>query len=322
MEVTMVSDLPVQPYVILLLASLIDALLGEPPVKLHPTVWMGRMISFLKPRAGSRSRLVGRMEGVLLVISVVGVFSMATYVTLLATKGFAGELALVILAAVLLKPTFAVRCMHQYARQVAGALDGGHMDGARELLPFLVRRDPANLGTGLIVSATVESIAEGTADGVTSSLFYYSFFGVPGAMAFRAINTLDSMVGYRDPKHVDIGWFSARIDTTANFIPVRLTSILMVISAMLLREDWRAAWRIMLRDRGKTRSINAGWPIGAMAGALGIRLEKTGHYALGDPVDSPTPGHIARALRVMTMTTILFGLLVVVPIIYLVTVIV
>jgi len=139
--------------------------------------------------------------------------------------------------------------------------------------------------------------------------------GVPGAFAYRVINTLDSMVGYKNVEYQNIGWFSAKMDTLTNYLPARLTAYLMVISAMLLGENWRESWRILQRDKHKTVSPNAGYTLSAMAGALNIQLEKQGYYTLGDDHDGVSYGCIKRALQVMTSTSALFGLFVVLPII-------
>ena len=159
----------------------------------------------------------------------------------------------------------------------------------------------------------MESIAESTTDGITAPFFFFALFGVPGAFAYRVINTLDSMVGYKNEENRNIGWFSANLDTIANYIPARLTAYLMVAASFLLREKWRESWRILQRDKGKTVSFNAGWTISAMAGALDTQLEKQGYYALGDD-HGISPEHIPRALRVMTLTAVLFGLVVVLPV--------
>ncbi|MGF3522573.1 MAG: adenosylcobinamide-phosphate synthase CbiB, partial [Candidatus Bathyarchaeia archaeon] len=155
--------------------------------------------------------------------------------------------------------------------------------------------------------------AESTTDGVTSPLFFFALFGVPGAIAFRVVNTLDSMVGYKDAVHVNIGWFSAKLDTMANFVPARVTALLMVISAALLGANWRKAWHILHRDKNKTASPNAGWTISAMAGALEVQLEKEGHYAVGDK-GQISPNHIMDAWQNMVSTSILFVIIGVVPI--------
>ena len=122
------------------------------------------------------------------------------------------------------------------------------------------------------------------------------------------------MVGYKDERHIHIGWFSARMDTIANYVTARLTAILMILAALLLREDWRGAWRILWRDRKNTESLNAGWIMSAMDGALNVQLEKPGFYVLGDAEEDLSPEHIMRAIRVMGLTAILFSVLIVFPI--------
>jgi len=208
--------------------------------------------------------------------------------------------------------------MKQYTLPVADAVEKGDYDRARQLLPFIVRRSPKELTERHIISAAVETIAEGTTDGITSSFFYFALFGVPGAVAFRVVNTLDSMVGYKDRAHINIGWFSAKMDTIANYIPSRLTEVLMMLAALLLRENWRKSWRILQRDRENMASVNAGWTISAMAGALNIQLEKPGFYKIGDNTDL-SPIHITKALQIMMLTAILFGVSIILPLLALKT---
>jgi adenosylcobinamide-phosphate synthase len=203
--------------------------------------------------------------------------------------------------------------MRQYTLPVADCLENEEYDKAKELLPFIVRRDPTGLNKQHIISAAVETIAEGTTDGITSPFFYFALFGVPGAVVFRVINTLDSMVGYKDQNHINIGWFSAKMDTIANYIPARLTAVLMVVAARLLKENWRKSWKILQRDKKNTESLNAGWTLSAMAGALNVRLEKPGFYRIGDSKDVSST-HIIRALRIMLLTAILFSILIILPI--------
>jgi len=224
-----------------------------------------------------------------------------------------GPIPYIIVGAVLFKATFAVKGMGQYTKPIAAALKKKDLAEARKWLPFIVRRDPNTLNERQITSAAVESIAESTTDGITAPFFFFALFGVPGAFAYRVVNTLDSMVGYKNPENKNIGWFSANLDTIANYIPARLTAYLMVAASFFLRENWRESWRILQRDKGKTASINAGWTISAMAGALGTQLEKQGNYALGDD-HGISPEHIPRALRVMALTAVLFGIVVVVPV--------
>jgi adenosylcobinamide-phosphate synthase len=120
------------------------------------------------------------------------------------------------------------------------------------------------------------------------------------------------MVGYKDPQHINIGWFSARLDSLANYIPARLTAILMVLAAWLSHENWKSAWKILRRDKNKTESVNAGWPMSTMAGALTVQLEKTGSYVLGEKNEILSPEHVPRALHIMKLTAFLFVIVVVI----------
>jgi len=301
---------------IVLMALLIDAVFGEVPDKVHPTVWMGKVISFLKPRIRSSNAKREKISGFLLALFVMILFGVPAYLTVFLTGQFLGEIPYIIVAAVLLKMTFARKCMSQYTLPIAKAIEKDDLEGAKRWLHYIVRRDPATLSERHVISAAVESIAESTTDGITSPFFYFTLFGVPGAFAYRVVNTLDSMVGYRDEANVNIGWFSANLDTIMNYIPSRLTALLMVVSAMFLRENWKGSWRIIRRDRRSVSSVNAGWTIAAMAGALSTQLEKPGFYKIGDN-DGLTSVHIRRALRMMNLTVVLFVLMVVLPILVL-----
>jgi adenosylcobinamide-phosphate synthase len=297
---------------IFLLAFLIDAVLGEYPDRIHPTIGIGKIISYLKPKLKNPNPKIEKANGSLLAITVMLIASVPVFLLLFWIRQSFGDIPYIIVGAVLFKATFAVKGMGQYTKPIAAALKKSDLAEARKWLPFIVRRDPNTLNEKQITSAAVESIAESTTDGITAPFFFFALFGVPGAFAYRVVNTLDSMVGYKTPENKNIGWFSANLDTIANYIPARLTAYLMVAASFLLRENWRESWRILQRDKGKTTSINAGWTISAMAGALNTQLEKQGHYTLGDD-HGISPEHIPRALRVMTLTAILFGAVVVLP---------
>jgi len=303
---------------IFLLAFLIDLVFGEVPDRIHPTLWMGKITDYLKPRLKNENPRVEKINGVLLCLLLITVFAVPAYLVLFWVRELLGWLPYILASAIILKTSFAIKCMRQYTLPVADAVEKGDYDRAKQLLPFIVRRSPKELTERHIISAAVETIAEGTTDGITSPFFYYALFGVPGAVAFRVVNTLDSMVGYKDTEHINIGWFSANMDTMANYVPARLTAVLMMLAAFLLREDWRESWRILQRDRNNTASVNAGWTISAMAGALNIQLEKPDHYKIGDNTDL-SPTHIKRALRVMTLTATLFGVSIILPLLALKT---
>ena len=306
----------VDSILIFILAFLIDMVFGEYPDKIHPTIGIGKLISYLKPKLKNPNPKTEKANGVLLALTVMLVVALPVFLLLFWVRqsfGFYGQIAYIVVGAVLFKATFAIRGMGQYTKPIATALKKNDLAEARRWLPYIVRRDPNSLNEKQITSAAVESIAESTTDGITAPFFFFAIFGVAGAFAYRVINTLDSMVGYKNEENRNIGWFSANLDTITNYIPARLTAYLMVAASYLLGENWRESWRILKRDKSKTVSVNAGWTISAMAGALETQLEKPGHYALGDD-HGITAEHIDRALRIMTLTAILFGAVVVLPI--------
>jgi adenosylcobinamide-phosphate synthase len=170
-----------------------------------------------------------------------------------------------------------------------------------------VSRDTQDLPEPRLVSAAVESVGEGTGDSLVAPLFYFLFLGVPGAIGYRVVNTLDSMIGYHG-KYEYLGKFAARLDDVLNFIPARLAALLLVLAAALQRNG-RHAWRTARREHRKTESPNAGWPIAAMAGALDTRLEKVGHYMLGEGKAPLVPETINRAVSLFSLAAALWILI-------------
>ena len=306
-------SLLVDSVLIFFLAFLIDAVFGEYPDRIHPTIGIGKVIAYLKPKLKNANAKIEKANGVLLALGVMLLVSVPVFLLLFWLRQSFGSIPYIVVGAVLLKATFAVKGMGHYTKPIASALKKNDLGEARKWLHFLVRRDPNQLNERQIISAAVESIAESTTDGITAPFFFFALFGVSGAFAYRVVNTLDSMVGYKNVENKNIGWFSAKLDTIANYVPARLTAYLMVAASFLLGENWRESWRILQRDKGKTASINAGWTISAMAGALGTQLEKQGYYVLGDD-HGISPEHITKALRVMALTAVLFGLVVVLPV--------
>ena len=311
---TLNLSLLIDSILIFALAFLIDLVFGEYPDRIHPTIGIGKLIAYLKCKAKSANPWVEKANGVLMALAIMLIVAIPVFALLfwLRTLPY-GEILYIIVGAFLFKATFAIRGMGQYTKPIARALKQNDLAEARKWLPYIVRRDPHSLNERQIISAAVESIAESTTDGITAPFFFYALFGVPGAFAYRVINTLDSMVGYKNAEFKNIGWFSAKMDTITNYIPARVTAYLMVAAAFILREDWRESYRILQRDKHKTASPNAGYTISAMAGALNIQLEKQGYYTLGDD-HGISYEHILKALRVMAVTAALFGLVLVVAI--------
>lgn len=301
--------------VILLLAVIVDLLFGEPPSILHPTVWMGKVSEFVDRRLHHEGPSLERLQGVILAVGVVSLFAVSTYYGLNSIKNYLGFVPFLIVSVLLLKTTIAIRAMERSTLPIADAAREGNYGRARELLRNVVRRDPNQLTDQQVLSATVETIAEGTVDGVTGPVFLYSLLGLPGAVAYRVINTLDSTVGYKNRTHLYVGWFSATLDTIMNYLPSRITGLVTVISTAILRLDQANCLKILERDHAKTASLNAGWPMSAMAGALGVMLEKPGYYALGEPTRMLEPSDISKALKIMKLNVFLFAILVAVPVI-------
>ena len=291
--------------VVLFLALVIDVTLGEYPRLMHPVVWLGNVISTelrFAPRSGRRLQLA---YGIAMVALTIAVFALATYF-LLSYLREVNTIAYVLVAAFLLKSSFSVRELRRTALRVKTFLEDKDIIQARVESKSLVSRDTSQLDEPHLVSATLESIAENTSDSLIAPLFYFLILGVPGAIAYRVVNTFDAMIGYHG-EYEHLGKFAARLDDGLNFIPARLSGIFLVVAAYLGHQDGRNAWRGMIRDHKRTASPNAGWPMSAMAGALRTRLEKIGHYTLGEANHSLSTGLIPRSIRLVEISTLLWA---------------
>jgi adenosylcobinamide-phosphate synthase len=208
--------------------------------------------------------------------------------------------------------TLATRSLLEHARAAVSALDAGDLPRARERLGLIVGRDVHNLDASGVARAVTETVAESSSDGIVAPLFYLALGGPPLALAYKAVNTLDSMIGHRDPQYLYLGRVAARLDDLANLVPSRLTALLIVLAAAVTGGSARTAGRVWLRDGGKHESPNAGQPEAAMAGALGVRLGGLSHYD-GQPSHRPLLGaelpppdrHAAReSLRVAQIVSL------------------
>ena len=291
----------------------LDVVAGDPPNRYHPVAWLGRLIGYFVPRLKAESRAKERAKGIAFAVLLVALVGVGVHLGTMASLYIAGAVALAIFSAVILKVTVAVRGMDRHARAIMACLENGDLPGARQNLSMIVRRPTEDLDEQHVLSATIECVSESTVDGITGPVFYYSLLGPAGAFAYRTINTLDSMVAYKDDYYRDIGWMSARLDTLANYVPARITAFLMVVSARMLGADWKNSLGILQRDHAKTFSPNAGYPMATMAGALRIRLEKIGHYSLGDSQEQATLEKCRKAISMMKLTTLLFFLAFCVP---------
>jgi len=295
------------------LALLLDLACGDPRWLPHPVVFMGRLIATLEQwlRHAVRSE---RLAGILLLAATVGCAMTATWLVLRAAAYLdprAGFLAGVLLASTCL----AARSLHRESALVADALMDGDIATARRNLSYIVGRDTAQLGEGDIWRALVETVAENSSDAIVAPLFWLSLGGPVAAMAFKAVSTLDSMVGYKTERYLRLGWASARMDDLLNFIPARLTAGLMIVAAPLAGLSPAGALRITLRDRLKHPSPNSAHPEAAAAGALGVRLGGEASYGgrpgwkehLGDPLRPLDEGAYRGMIRLMYTVTLLMA---------------
>lgn len=286
----------------------LDALFGDPRWLPHPVKAMGWVIA--KVDGASRALLRGpqaqRLGGIGLAIGLpAGCFVIGWLLIALAARWHpvAGTIATVCLAST----TLALRDLFDHARTVHRALEEKDLEGAQQAVARIVGRDTAHLSEPEVVRATVETVAESASDGIIAPLCYLVLGGAPLALAYKAVSTLDSMVGHRTEAHRHLGWASARLDDVANWIPARLTGLLLIVAAYLRRYDGRGAWRVWHRDAAKHPSPNSGRPESAMAGALGVQLGGINFYGgirserprLGDPLCPLVPGHIPMALDLM-----------------------
>jgi adenosylcobinamide-phosphate synthase len=289
---------------------LLDLCLGDPPGWPHPVRWLGRLIEF----GETHFYQPGYLYGLLFWLAVTGT-SLAAVLVVLALAAGLGPLAQGAAAAYLIYAGLATRSLHVESCRVEAALAQGDLEGARKNLAMIVGRETAHLAPPDIRRATLETVAENLSDGVIAPLFYLLLAGVPGLTLYKAANTMDSMVGYKNERYLRFGWVAARVDDVLNFLPARLTAWLICLVAAPAGLDRRQAWRILQRDGAKAASPNAGRPEAALAGALGVRLGGPSTYFgrlvdkpyIGDPGPALTASHYRQALLLLYIVSALMA---------------
>lgn len=295
-------------------AMMVDALLGWPERLFarigHPVTWLGRLINVLdanwnRPNDAPTIRRAAGVVAALLVIGLAVALAWAVQALL------AAEWSRVVCVGLVAWPLVALRSLYDHVTAVANPLQAGDLKGARSAVAQIVGRDPASLDEAGVARAAIESLAENASDGIVAPVFWGALFGLPGIAGYKAINTLDSMIGHRTARHEAFGWAAARVDDVANFIPARLTGLLFAMIATRPSE----AMSCMARDANRHRSINAGWPEAAMAGALGVRLSGPRAYHgstsnepwLNAGARDPLAADIDRGLKLYRRTMILLA---------------
>lgn len=292
----------------ILLALGLDLLLGDPRWLPHPICAIGWLAQRIE--SPLRRRLTLRFAGITAVVIVI-VISVLSAFLLQQCAALIHPLLGNLVSIWLLYSCFAMQSLRQHALAVFKPLQQNDLVVARQQVSMLVGRDTESLDESEIIRATVESVAENSVDGVTAPLLFALIAGVPGAFFYKAVNTLDSTYGYKNARYLQFGWAAARLDDLVNFIPARLTALLVFPAAWICRFDLKGSWRIFRRDRHKHPSPNGGQIEAATAGALGVRLGGENSYLgiksirpfLGDMKQPLERAHILKTIRLMLMTT-------------------
>lgn len=295
------------PAVVLLVALAADLTLGDPADRWHPVSWAGRAIAWGRDRLARGSRLRLCLAGAVLVVALAGIGAALAW-GFAAVSSRLGILGL-LLEGLVLKATLSIRGLAYAALAVGEQLERDQLPAARDAVGYhLVSRKTSDLDEAHVASAAIESVAENLTDSLVAPLVFFVAFGLPGAVAYRIVNTADAMLGYRDGVLEHFGKASARLDDLLNLVPTRLAAPLLALAAALGRGQTGRALRTMWDDHSRTASPNAGWTMAAMAGALGVGLEKAGMYRLGRG-QLPTPADIRRAVRIFAGAAGLAGIL-------------
>ncbi|MCP4142067.1 MAG: cobalamin biosynthesis protein CobD [Chloroflexi bacterium] len=292
-----------------LLALLIDNLFGDPPNAYHPVAWMGSVISKMQTRAPKNDPQKELAYGGLIVLGG-GVLAAGAGWLFTQVIRFLPRPLRWLAEASILKMMLSVGGLSRAATEIQNALDAKNLPEARRLTSWhLVSRDTSELTESQVAAATIESVTENTSDSIVAPLFYYTLLGLPGAFLYRFANTSDAMLGYRDKKREWLGKIPARWDDFLNLIPARITALLFIFVGWLQGNDAKRAANIWWRDRNKTESPNAGHPMSAGAGALGIELEKVDLYKLGEGQPAPQAKDIEGSVHLMQATAFIAALL-------------
>lgn len=295
------------PLAVILVAILFDMLLGDPPNRFHPVAWMGNWIALGRRAAPRTGRFVPFLYGLLLIAGSILVMSCIGYLLQVGCQKLPLVMNVVVQAAIL-KCAFSARSLSNAANRVFAALKVGNVVlGRQEVSYHLVSRDTSQLNEAQLAAATIESVAENSSDSVVAPLLFYSLAGLPGALVYRFVNTSDAMLGYRTRELEWLGKPAARLDDVLNWIPARFTAILILVSALFFKSMRRrtvaSGFRVWWRDHSKTASPNAGHPMSAAAGVLGVELEKVGHYRLGEGQPLPSCNSIHESIQLLWAVT-------------------
>lgn len=295
-------------------ACILDRIIGDPENWPHPVRWIGSLIYKLEKSwnkgTSRRAKGIGMLLTVLLIVGGISFLIVRLFYWIHPLAGIVAE-------GILISTAIAQKSLKEAALSVYAPLEKGDIEEARQKLSYIVGRDTDKLEEPEIVRGAIETVAENTSDGITAPLFWALIGGAPLALMYRAINTCDSIVGYRNEKYQEFGWASARLDDAVNWIPSRITSICMLVSSQPEYMNVREAWKIVWRDAKKHPSPNSGWGEAAVAAILGLQLGGINYYKgivsnrakMGDPLVHLEKSHILKANTIVARTVPIFLLL-------------
>ena len=300
---------------ILLISILVDLMLGDPKNKIHPVAWLGKYINYFVPKIKNEgNKKYEKKNGILFTTLTITFFAVIIQLALVYLYHI-NFLLMMILSIFILYSVIAIKGMEKHINAITKALQNNDIENARTNLSMIVSRNTRSLDEQHILSGAIESIADSIVDGILSPIFYFSLFGPTGAFIFRVINTLDSMIGYKESYFENIGWIAAKADTYANYIPSRIAAVLMIFAANINNADWKNSITIFRKERNYTISLNSGHPISVLAGALRIRLEKVDHYSIGEPFEKISIDKCKMAIKIMKTTILIFCIVISSPLI-------
>ena len=305
-------DLWLDALCIIVLALAIDGIIGEVPNAIHPLRWMGNILYFLDRHIKRGNPTMTKIKGFLCYLLVLLIFGGIAFIILALVHYYLGEIAWIIVTAFFFKVVFAVFSFRRHCKPIQEDLRNGDTEAAAEKVQMIVSRNTKGMDAEHIASSCTETISENHVDSVVSPVTYFGLLGMLGGIVFRCANLMDAMWGYRNEKYGDLGFFPAKFDDVLGYVTSRISPIFIALGAFLMRMDWKAAIPAALEEHGKTPSPNSGWPMTAFAAVLGISMEKRDVYIMGKG-DLPTVDDIGRCYRLLELSSILYILIVTLP---------
>lgn len=294
------------------MALITDRVLGEVPNAIHPLRWVGNLVCLMDRHIPRTSKAATRLKGAVAYLFVTSLYLGASLLLTAAVRHFLGDVAWIVVSALLFKVNFAIFSFRMHCIPIQRALENGDVEGAAAKTQMIVSRNTSGMDAPHIASSCTETVSENLIDSVVSPSLYFGLVGLPGIIVFRCANLMDAMWGYINDRYRDLGFFPAKFDDVLGFIGARISVLFVTVAAFLLRMEWRSVVPMARAGKDLTPSPNSSWPMVACAAALGIRMEKRDTYVMGKG-ELPTVADISRCYHLVELSSILFILCVTLP---------